>query len=150
MTPAQEAKQYALDNGFEIRTVAKKYEILRDDNSIGLVSGYPAALNLMKKHVPDNRQQIPEEEIISEEVLNNIFKIWNCERYRTEIWYSKPDSNGINGYVRWCRSYKDAIKFLRKHLSGPNGKDVFVQTISYVESDYGTNDARNELSAVKV
>lgn len=64
MTPAQEAKEYAAQNGFSIGAVvgAKRYFIYRTRNgvshgdAIAEVGGYPAALNAMKRYVQEQAE----------------------------------------------------------------------------------------------
>lgn len=53
-SPAERAKEFAADNGFEIVTVGRRYRITRNNMhnvTITEVGGYPAALNAMKTQV---------------------------------------------------------------------------------------------------
>lgn len=54
MTPSQEAKQFALANGFSIEPVGRRYTVTRTISPqclhvVGEVGGYPAALNMMRQ-----------------------------------------------------------------------------------------------------
>jgi hypothetical protein len=52
MTPAQQAKEFAVANGFTIVSDDKRrYNVLFDGSLIANVGGYPAALNAMRKHL---------------------------------------------------------------------------------------------------
>jgi hypothetical protein len=54
MSPAEEAKQFALAHGYMIRSVDRRYDVLRatmPTEVIANVGGYPAALNAMKRDV---------------------------------------------------------------------------------------------------
>lgn len=64
MTPAQEAKEYAAQHGFSIGAVvgAKRYFVYRMRNGVSYgdpiaeVSGYPAALNAMKRYMQEQTE----------------------------------------------------------------------------------------------
>lgn len=135
MTPAQEAKQYASDSGFDIKVVGRRYSVWKSDELVITVSGYPAALHAMKKYINDNRQceLILEDTICASTLIGGARR--KTYRYRAEVWYSDADKDGIRGFVSWKQSYEDAIKFLRQHISGPRGKLVTAQKVIYVEFD---------------
>lgn len=68
MTPAQEAKEYASKHGFVISTLAstRKLRVYRADHNgiatgehVAEVSGYPAALNAMKRYVELRKDNAP-------------------------------------------------------------------------------------------
>lgn len=68
MTPAQEAKEYASTHGFVISTVAsiRKLRVYHADHNgiatgehVAEVSGYPAALNAMKRYVELRKYDAP-------------------------------------------------------------------------------------------
>jgi hypothetical protein len=129
MTPAQVAKQFAADNGFTITSDGRKYRIgyiALDSNEIeiAIVSGYPAALNAMKRYMSELSSALLGRKSIADAETHMIRKaarplIGSEEWYAQRPWRLCYDRGTIQPMAYATRA--DALKTVRQRFAGvPN------------------------------
>lgn len=139
LTPSQEARRYADENGFMIVAVGRRYEIIDKKSIVGNrviaeVGGYPAALNAMRK-VVDAHKDVPLVTVTIQTAtgarLDELAKILPVDRdtMRAKVgsdeWHKQhPWRVGIiaaDGVLQWFTAHanrSEALKQLRRKFAG--------------------------------
>jgi hypothetical protein len=133
MTPAQEAKAYAAEHGFTIVTAERKHSIYAPGGAlVAQVSGYPAALNAMKRDI-DALNVTTDDVTVSVDAPSDTSTSFakHINRLLCDAWHACVVTKCGAAIKASFATRADAVKWIRQMISGRSGKLITSQRIYY-------------------